>query len=469
MLYAYEKLDLNRLRKTKIGSYRIEVSELASGQNFINNRLLWTGLFMGGLLGLLGVGYYFFPETISAIRNGTYPDVAKVQLKSNNSNLNLSSTAAETETLSQPKLSPTKIILSKNPVNTIENKSVEPVISQSIQLPLTSVVPAQSQNRPKPQLTPLLSQCEQYLQANYLTTGKNGNAFDCFQQVLAQIPNQVEAKRGLQQIETRYQDWIIAALRQEQYTQVHRYWERLQLVNPQSTLLTQIETDLQQKIALALSAKQVTQANRYLANLTKLNPNSSVLPIMKQNLVKVISTWVQQCDQHFQANRLTMGKSGNALECYQQVLTQVPNNQPAKIGLKNLEKRYKQLIEQALQQKKWSNARQYLMRLQKINPQSNQLSLLRQRLVKLEQPVVKIKPPVTVPPSTLNSSSPAAGSATDPAQETQPTYHPLPRASLPPSPPSSSKQCSDIFMQESLGVRLLTREQKQFKLQHCNK
>ena len=467
MLYAYEKLDLNRLRKTKIGSYRIEVSELASGQNFINNRLLWTGLFMVGLLGLSGVGYYFFPETISAIRNGTHRDVAKVQLKSNNSNLNLSSTAAETETLSQPNLSPSKTILSKNPVNTVETKLVEPVIRQSIQLPLTSV-PAQPQKLPKPQLIPLLSQCKQYLQANYLTTGKEGNAFDCFQQVLAQVPDQVEAKRGLQQIETRYQDWIIAAIRQEQYTQVHRYWERLQLVNPQSTFLAQIETDLQQKIALALSAKQVTQANRYLANLTKLNPNSSILPIMKQNLVKVISTWVQQCDQHFQANRLTMGKSGNALECYQQVLTQVPNNKPAKIGLKNLEKRYKQLIEQALQQKKWSNARQYLMRLQKINPQSNQLSLLRQRLVKLEQPVVKIKPPVMVPPSTLNSS-PAAGSAIDPAQETQPNYHPLPRVSLPPPSPSFSKHCSDIFMQESLGVRPLTREQKQFKLQHCNK
>ena len=70
-----------------------------------------------------------------------------------------------------------------------------------------------------------------------------------------------------------------------------------------------------------------------------------------------------------------------------------------------------------------------------------------------------------VPPSTLNSS-PAAGSAIDPAQETQPTHHLLPRVSL---PPSSSKHCSDIFMQESLGVRPLTREQKQFKLQHCNK
>jgi tetratricopeptide (TPR) repeat protein len=154
-----------------------------------------------------------------------------------------------------------------------------------------------------------------------------------------------------------------------------------------------------------------------------------------------------------------MGKSGNALECYQQVLTQDPNNNQAKVGLKTLEKRYQQLIEQTLQQKKWSNARQYLMRLQTINPQSKQLSPLRQRLTKLEQQSIRVKSAAIVPPSLP---------AKDPAKAIQPIPHPLPRVS-PPFLSIPSKPCSDIFVQESLGIRPLTDEQKQFKLRYCNK
>ena len=451
MLYAYEKLDLKRLRKTKIGSYRIEVSILDLGQPSINKGLLWIGLFIGCLVGLLGIGYYFFSDTLSAIPNESNREVAKVPLKNNNSNL---LSTSETTTLSQPNLSPIQTIPATNLVNPVENQLRAPVNSPS--QPSLKPIPIQPPEPEQPKLTGLLQQCEKYLQANHLTTGKEGNAFDCYQQVLAQVPNQVEAKSGLQQIETRYQDWIMAALRQEQYAKAHRYWKKIQLVNPQSAILAQIETDLQKKIARVLSARQVIQAKRYLENWTKLNPNSLVLPTLKQDLVRVISTWVQQCDQHFQANRLTMGKSGNALECYRQVLTQDPNNNPAKIGLKNLENRYQQLIEQALQQKKLSNARQYVTRLQLINPQAKKLSKLRQELIQLEQQSIKAKSPAIVPPSSL---------PTLPAKDKE--TQPVPR-SLPQWSPSLSKQCSDIFAQESLGIRPLTNEQKQFKLRYCN-
>lgn len=456
MLYAYEKLDLKRLRKTKIGSYRIEVSKLELGQPVINKGLLWIGLFIGGLVGLLGVGYYFFFDTFSAILNESNREVAKVQLQNNHSNPNLLS-ISETKTLSQPNPSPIKTIPAANLVNPVENQLRAPVHPSS--QPSLKSIPIQPPEPEQSKLTQLLQQCEKYLQANHLTTGKEGNAFDCYQQVLAQAPNQVEAKSGLQQIETRYQDWLRTALRQEQYPKVHRYWEKIQLVNPQSAILTQIETDLQQKITRALAAKRVIQANHYLKNWAKLNPNSLALPALKQDLVRVISTWVQQCDQHLQANRLTMGKLGNALECYQQVLTQDPNNSQAKVGLKGLENRYQQLIEQALQQKKLANARQYLMRLQLINPQAKKLSQLRQRLIKLEQQSTSVKSAAIVPPSLP---------AKDPAKTIQPIPHPLPRVS-PPFLPIPSKPCSDIFVQESLGIRPLTNEQKQFKLRYCNK
>ena len=360
MLYAYEKLDLKRLRQTKIGPYRLKMSKAAIGPNAINQWLKMI-LLTGGLLGLSGVGYYFFPN-ISAIQNKSNRDkVTKIQLPSNSSKPNLLPTSA-TKTLSPSNLSSTKTILAINSVKNIEDQSVVADIRHSIKPSLKSIpvqpqempllkesTPVQSQKTSLPKLTQLLQQCEKYLQANYLTTGKAGNAFDCYQQVLAQVPNQVEAKSGLQQIEIRYQHWIMAALRQEQYAKVRHYWEKLRLVNPQSTLLAQIETELQQKITFALSAKQLTQANHYLENLAKLKPNSSVLPTFKSDLASAIAIWLQQCEQHFQANRLTLGKSGNALECYQQLLTQDPHNNQAKAGLTRIEKRYQQWIKQALQ------------------------------------------------------------------------------------------------------------------------
>jgi tetratricopeptide (TPR) repeat protein len=464
MLYAYEKLDLKRLRQTKIGPYRLKMSKAAIGPTATNQ---WLGIILltGGLLGLSGVGYYFFPN-ISTIQNKFNRDkVTKIQLPSNSSKPNLLPTSA-TKTLSPSNLSSTKTVLAINSVKTTENQSVVADIHHSIKPSLKSI-PVQSQEMPllkesTPELTQLLQQCEKYLQANYLTTGKAGNAFDCYQQVLAQVPNQVEAKSGLQQIEIRYQHWIMAALRQEQYAKVRHYWEKLRLVNPQSTLLAQIETELQQKITFALSAKQLTQANHYLANLAKLKPNSSVLPTLKSDLASAIAIWLQQCEQHFQANRLTLGKSGNALECYQQLLIQDPHNSQAKAGLIRIEKRYQQWTEQALQQQKLSTARQYLKRLQLINPKSSQLSQLQQQLVKLEQPPLSSKSPVSVSSDSFNSSpSLPALPVTAGKPAVQPTHSRF-------SPPSS-KQCSDIFMQESLGIRPLTQKQKEFKLQYCNK
>jgi tetratricopeptide (TPR) repeat protein len=535
MLYAYEKLDLRRLRQTKIGSYRLEMSKPAIGQNATNQ--WWkVVLLICGLLGLLGIGYYFFPN-ILAIQTKSDREITKMPLPSDNSEPNLLS-IAETKTLSPPNLSSTQIISTTNLVNIVENQSLNSDNGHSIKPSLESIpiqpkemqpplkpnsvpemqsplqsTPIQPKATQSPKLTKLLQQCDQYLQANYLTTGKTGNAFDCYQQILAQVPNQVEAKNGLQQIETLYQRWILAALRQEQYAKVHRYWQKLQLVNPQSTLLTQIETDLQQKITLALSAKQLTQANRYLENLAKLNSNSSVLPTLKQNLAKVITTWLQQCEQHFQANRLTLGKSGNALECYQQLLSQDPHNRKAKVGLTRIEKRYQQWTKQALQQKKLSSARKYLMRLQQVNPRSSQLSQLRQQLLKLEQQPINSKSSAKVSPNSFSSSSlpsspthkaatkktqltpsvkavakkiqptPSVGTAkgTQPthsvkatAKKTQPTHSN--KAATKKTQPThsrsslqSSKQCSDIFMQESLGIRPLTQKQKAFKLQYCNK
>ena len=120
MLYAYEKLDLKRLRQTKIGSYRLEMSKLAIGLNATNQWLKMV-LLTGGFLGLLGIGYYLFPN-ILAILNQSNHEVTQISLPTNHSKSNrLSTSAIPTSPL-------TKVIPVTNSVNIIENQSINPVV-----------------------------------------------------------------------------------------------------------------------------------------------------------------------------------------------------------------------------------------------------------------------------------------------------------------------------------------------------
>jgi len=112
----------------------------------------------------------------------------------------------------------------------------------------------------------------------------------------------------------------------------------LRKVNPDSLKLAALETRLQSLKAeqerLALASQREETEKRELAQK------------------------LRECDKHFQANRLTTGRSGTALVCYQAVLKKDPNNA------------------QAL-------AKRYLASLRQVNPQSSQLAELESRLSRL--------------------------------------------------------------------------------------
>jgi tetratricopeptide (TPR) repeat protein len=94
-----------------------------------------------------------------------------------------------------------------------------------------------------------------------------------------------------------------------------------------------------------------------------------------------VSPLLRVCETHFNANRLTSGRGGNALACYEDVLKKDPTNAKALAGLAKIEGRYVELAKQALRQRKLDKAKEHLAQLRQLNPNSPQLAALEAQLV----------------------------------------------------------------------------------------
>ncbi len=103
-----------------------------------------------------------------------------------------------------------------------------------------------------------LEQCEQYFNANHLTTGKQGTALDCYQQILILNPTNVSAKKGLNKIEQRYQQWAKTAINKGNFKKAHTYIKRLKNVNPKSIVLPKL-SKLLKRSKTSRSVKKNTQ------------------------------------------------------------------------------------------------------------------------------------------------------------------------------------------------------------------
>jgi formylglycine-generating enzyme required for sulfatase activity len=87
-----------------------------------------------------------------------------------------------------------------------------------------------------------------------------------------------------------------------------------------------------------------------------------------------ISQLLRTCERHFQADRLTSGKGGTALACYEEVLKKDPNNASALEGLEKIEATYIAWIEAALRDGEVGKAQQYMAGLRRLNPESRKLA-----------------------------------------------------------------------------------------------
>jgi len=90
---------------------------------------------------------------------------------------------------------------------------------------------------------------------------------------------------------------------------------------------------------------------------------------MQNHFVKQLAN----CKAHLQANRLTSGAGGTALDCYRAVLKEDPNNKQALSGIDQIAEKYVQWIENAISQNNERNARRYIEKLSIVKPAHPQI------------------------------------------------------------------------------------------------
>jgi hypothetical protein len=108
------------------------------------------------------------------------------------------------------------------------------------------------------------------------------------------------------------------------------------------------------------------------------------LPNVSASQTQAIDKLLNTCQAHLVARRLTMGREGNAVACYRQVLTMDANNVAAQEGLVTIEKLYGEWAEAMLKKKQVQKARGYARILTTLNPDSPTLHELQQKLATLK-------------------------------------------------------------------------------------
>jgi hypothetical protein len=157
------------------------------------------------------------------------------------------------------------------------------------------------------------------------------------------------------------------------------------------------------------------------------------------------------CERHFQAYRLTTGEGGTALGCYKEVLEKEPGNAKALAGLDKIAARYVSWIEGALDRGLKDKAKQYLVGLGKINPESPKYAELEARIFPQPLPT---PPPQPLPPvETLITPSQVD---TSPSVETQVWHSSSPTENEDsPSVETPSSSISNGLGWQKVGVWLL--------------
>jgi serine/threonine protein kinase len=285
------------------------------------------------------------------------------------------------------------------------------------------------QKETRAKVTHLLQKCQKHLNAQRLTTGRRGNARDCYQEVLKLDADNADALEGLHKIELSYQDLAERAFRKKQLDKVSNYLKRLEMVNPQSPVLA----DLRQRLEIErenLAKKRTDEPNKR-AEAEQQHRQKQAQPVQVAHLL-------QKCQKHLNAQRLTTGQGGNARDCYQKVLKLDADNTDALKGLHQIERSYQAWAERAFRKKQLHKVSNYLKGLERVNPKSPILAKLRQRL-KIEREKPRQQEVVrSVKPKAPQQIKPCKGC-----------------------------NCGEISTQLSLGIEPLTAEQKRFNKKHC--
>ncbi|MFC1680907.1 caspase family protein [Pseudomonadota bacterium] len=90
-----------------------------------------------------------------------------------------------------------------------------------------------------------VTECSRFFETNNLTTGKQGNALDCYRNILKNSPDDPQALAGIEKIENKYIDWTESALQRGDPRKARIYIKHLSRVNPGNSSLPELEQQLE--------------------------------------------------------------------------------------------------------------------------------------------------------------------------------------------------------------------------------
>jgi len=70
------------------------------------------------------------------------------------------------------------------------------------------------------------------MKANRLTSGKGGNALDCYQEILDREPGNQEALEGLSKIGKKYLSWTKVYIKKKNYKKAFKYYKKAKKLSP---------------------------------------------------------------------------------------------------------------------------------------------------------------------------------------------------------------------------------------------
>ncbi len=91
-----------------------------------------------------------------------------------------------------------------------------------------------------------LKRCNKHLRAYRLTSGNNGNAYDCYQAILQKNPENNQAILGITKIEKKYKQLIRKYINLNNTTKAQGYIAKLNKINPQNESIAILQKEINQ-------------------------------------------------------------------------------------------------------------------------------------------------------------------------------------------------------------------------------
>jgi len=78
----------------------------------------------------------------------------------------------------------------------------------------------------------LLKKCSEHFNSKRLTSGRSGNAYDCYQKVLQKEPNNLEAQEGINNIALKYLSWAKVNINKNNLKKAEKYFLKAEEISP---------------------------------------------------------------------------------------------------------------------------------------------------------------------------------------------------------------------------------------------